>query len=60
MCKFDAEIKSYKDEKIIIIIIYHVRTIANVAATCAIVTIMIAQTHFSSLRHAHVIGSEEF
>ena len=38
-----------------IIIIYHVHTIANVAAmTCAIVTIMIAQKHFISLRHAHV------
>ena len=38
----------------------HVRTTASVAAMCAIVTIMIAQTHFSSLslrlRHANVIG----
>ena len=67
MCKFDAEIKPYKDGKsgkrseFIIIIIYHVRTTANVAAACAIVTITIAQSHFSSRRHqAHVIGQEEF
>ena len=26
---------------------------------CAIVTIIIAQTHFSSLRHVHVIGSRK-
>ena len=46
MCKSDAEIKSYKDWKrydFFIIIIYHVRTTANVAAMCAIVTIVIAQ-----------------
>ena len=40
MCKSDAEIKSYKDggkrSEFIIIIIYQVRTIANVAAMCAL------------------------
>ena len=41
-----------KRSEFIIIIIYHVHTIANVAAMCAIVIIMIARTHFSSLRHA--------
>ena len=59
MCKFDAEIKSLeigKRSEFIIIIIYHVRTTANVANMRVIVTIMIAQTHFSSRRHVHVIG----
>ena len=47
MCKFDVEIKSGKRSEFIIIIIYHVRTTAtNVAAMCAIVTIMIAQYTF--------------
>ena len=50
MCKFDAEIKSYTDREkrseFIIIVIYHVRTTANVAAMGAIVTIMIAQYAF--------------
>ena len=48
MCKFDAEIKSYKDGKTICIYhnhylpcTYDVRTTANFAAMCAIVTIMI-------------------
>ena len=35
-----------KRYELIIIIIYHVRTTANVAAMCAIVTIMIAQYTF--------------
>ena len=47
MCKFDAEIKSYIDggkrSEFIIIIIYFVRTTANVTAMFAIVTIIIAQ-----------------
>ena len=49
MYRFDAEIKTYKDGKrseFIILIIYHVRTKANVAAMCAIVTIMIAKYTF--------------
>ena len=54
MCKFDAEVKSYKDG--IIIIIYHVRTTTDVAAMFAIVTIMIVSTQFSRRRHTHVIG----
>ena len=37
-------IKSGKQSEFIVIIIYHVRTTANVAAMCAIVTIMIAHT----------------
>ena len=44
MCKFDVKkihIKTRKRSEFIIIIIYHVRTTANVAAMCAIVTIMI-------------------
>ena len=49
MCKLDAEIKSYKEGKSIefnLIIIYHVRATENVAAICAVVTIMIAQYTF--------------
>ena len=42
----NSHIKTGKRSEFIIIIIYHVRTTANVAVMCAIVTIMIAQYTF--------------